>query len=97
MYFRTFFFLLFIFSCSLYFLSVYNPNLILNICGSMCLDELSLDYIKLTSMITSGISLILFIISDYYTKKAFLKEKERLATDRLNMNKILEELERLKN
>jgi len=63
----------------------------------MCLDELSLDYIKLTSMITSGISLILFIISDYYTKKAFLKEKERLATDRLNMNKILEELERLKN
>jgi len=63
----------------------------------MCEDHLSLNYIQLTSMIASAITLILLIIANHYTQKLILLEKERLATDRLNIESIHAELEALKN
>ena len=96
MYFRTFFFLLFIISSIIFFLSSYNTILTLDLCGSMCKDSLSLQYIQLTSMNTATLSLLLLIISNYYTEKKILKEKERLATDRLTIQEIHAELEALK-
>ena len=62
----------------------------------MCQEKLSLNYIQLTSMFASSISIILFIISNYYTEKNLLKERERLAKDRLNIEQIHAELEALK-
>ena len=96
MYLRTFFFLLFVSACALFFLSTFQPTFILNVCGSMCYDELSLNYIQLTSMSTSSISLILFVIANYYGEKRLLKEKERIASDRLNIEQIHAEIEALK-
>jgi len=96
MYFRTFFFLLFILSSILFFISSYNITLTLNLCGSMCEESLSLQYIQLTSMNTAALSLLLFLISNHYTEKKILKEKERLASDRLTIEKIHAELEALK-
>jgi len=96
MQFRTFFFLLFIISSTIFFFSTYQPALTLNACGSMCYDELSLRYIQLTSMSMSAISLILFVITNYYGEKRVLREKEKLATDRLNIEEIHAELEALK-
>ena len=96
MYFRTFFFLLFILSSIIFFISSYNTALTLNLCGSMCEESLSLQYIQLTSMNTTALSLLLFIISNHYTEKKILKEKERLASDRLTIEEIHAELEALK-
>ena len=97
MYYRTFFFLLFIVTTLLFFLSSYKPNLTLELCGSMCQEEeLSRNYIQLTSMVASTISLILFIITNYYTEKKILQEREKLATDRLNIEQIHAELEALR-
>jgi hypothetical protein len=96
MYFRTFFFLLFTITASLFFLSSMNPILTLTLCGSMCQEELSLNYIQLTSMFASAISLILFVISNHYAQKNLLKEKEKIASDRLNIEQIHAELEALK-
>ena len=73
-----------------------NPMLTLNLCGSMCQEKLSLNYIQLTSMFASSISIILFIISNYYAEKNLLKEREKLASDRLNIEEIHAELEALK-
>jgi len=73
-----------------------NPMLTLSLCGSMCQEELSLNYIQLTSMFASSISIILFIISNYYAEKNLLKEREKLASDRLNIEEIHAELEALK-
>jgi len=97
MQFRTFFFLLFIISSTIFFFSTYQPALTLSTCGSMCYDKLSLNYIQLTSMTMSALSLILFVIAKYYGEKRVLREKERLATDRLNIEEIHAELEALKN
>jgi len=96
MYFRTFFFLLFIVTATLFFLSSFNPILTLSLCGSMCHEVLSLNYIQLTSMFASAIALTLFVITNYYAQKNLLKEKEKLATDRLNIEEIHAELEALK-
>lgn len=96
MYFRTFFFLLFIFASTLFFLSSLQPEFILNLCGSMCYEKQSLDYIKLTSMISATIALILLVVSNYYTQKKLLEKKEKLARDRLNIEEIHAELEALK-
>jgi hypothetical protein len=96
MHFRTFFFLLFILASTLFFLSSFQPILTLDICGSMCYDKLSLNYIQLTSMSMSAIALILLVISNYYGEKRILREKEKLATDRLNIEQIHAELEALK-
>jgi hypothetical protein len=79
-----------------FFFSTYQPSHTLTICGSMCYDKLSLTYIQLTSMSMSAISLILYIITNYYTQKKLLEEKEKLATDRLNIDEIHAELEALK-
>jgi len=98
MQFRTFFFLLFIISSSVFFLSNYLPSLTLSTCGSLCSEEqLTLPFIQLTSMTMSAISLILYVITKYYGEKRVLREKERLATDRLNIEEIHAELEALKN
>jgi hypothetical protein len=97
MYFRTFFFLLFIFTASLFFLSSLNPPFTLNLCGSMCQDvPLSLDYIQLTSMTSSALALILFLTTNHFTNKSIMKEKERIAQERLNIENIHAELEALK-
>jgi len=96
MYFRNFYFLLFIISSIVFFFSTYQPTLTLNACGSLCHDKLSLSYIQLTSMSMSAISLILFIITNYYTEKKLLEEKEKLENDRLNIEEIHAELEALK-
>jgi hypothetical protein len=48
-------------------------------------------------MSMSAISIILFIITNYYEEKRLLKEKEKLAKERLNIEKIHAELEALKN
>lgn len=97
MYFRTFYFILFIATSLLFFLSSYTPNFTLRLCDSICKESLSLEYIQLTSMIASSISLILLVFSNYYTQKRTLMEKERIATERLNIEKIHAELEALKN
>ena len=95
---RTFFFIIFILSSSLFFLCTYNPYLALNICGSLCKEsDLSLNYIQLTSMITSALALIIVVISNYYLQKRILLEKERMATDRLNIDEIHAELEALQH
>jgi hypothetical protein len=47
-------------------------------------------------MFASAISLILFVISNYYAQKHLLKEREKLAMDRLNIEQIHAELEALK-
>jgi len=97
MYFRTFFFLLFIFTVFIFFLSSLNPPLTLNICGSMCQEEpLGLKYIQLTSMTSSALALILFLISNHFTNKFIMKEKERVTKERLNIETIHAELEALK-
>lgn len=98
MQFRTFFFILFIISSITFFFSTYQPNLTLNACTSTpYTKELTLIYIQLTSMSMSAISIILFIITNYYEEKRLLKEKEKLAKERLNIEKIHAELEALKN
>ena len=96
MYFRTFFFLFFIISTALFFLSSYNPSLTLNLCGSSCESPLSLNYIQLTSMVASSITLILFIITNYYTQQNIRLEKERVKNDRQNIDNIHAELEALR-
>jgi len=97
MHFRTFFFLLFILASMLFFLTTFQPSFSLSVCGSMCYDELSINYIQLTSMSISAIALILFVISNYYEEKRILREKEKLATDRLNIEQIHAELEALRD
>jgi len=62
----------------------------------MCDNQLSLSYIQLTSMITSAIALILFIITNHYAQKTLLKKKEKIASDRLNIEQIHAELEALR-
>jgi len=96
MYFRTFFFLFFVMSSALFFLSSLNPNLTLDLCSFMCENKLSLNFIQLTSMIASSITLILFMVSSHYAQKRILLEKERIASDRLNIASIHAELEALK-
>ena len=96
MYFRTFFFLLFVISTSLFFISSYYPEYTLNLCGSMCYEHYSLNYIQLTSLISSAITLILFVISNYFAEKHMLLAKEKLAVERLNIEQIHAELEALK-
>jgi len=97
MQFKTFFFLLFIISSIIFFFSTYQPSLTLNACSSIYAGQkLSLIYIQLTSMSMSAISLILFVITNYYGEKRILREKKRLATERLNIEQIHAELEALK-
>jgi len=48
-------------------------------------------------MNTTALSLILFLISNHYAGKRILKEKKRLAQERLTIEKIHAELEALKN
>lgn len=48
-------------------------------------------------MITSAFSLIIVVISNYYLQKRILLEKERMATDRLNIDEIHAELEALQH
>jgi hypothetical protein len=97
MYLRTFLFLLFIISSIIFFLASYQPELTLKLCGSMCYHKLSLDYIQLTSMTMSTLSLILLVVVNHFVQKKILEEQERIARDRLNIENIYEELEALKN
>ena len=97
MYFRTFFFLFFIFGSTIFFLSSFKPEITLALCGAMCYEEESLNYIQLTAMISSTITLTLFIISNHYAQKNILKAKEKMASDRLNIEQIHAELEALKS
>lgn len=62
----------------------------------MCYHKLSLSYIQLSSMLSSAMALILFVISNYYAQKTILKHKEKVASDRLNIEQIHAELEALK-
>jgi hypothetical protein len=47
-------------------------------------------------MFASTIAITLFVITNYYAQKNLLKEKEKLASDRLNIEEIHAELEALK-
>lgn len=96
MYLRTFLFLLFIISSIIFFLSSYQPEWTLNLCGSMCYHQLSLDYIRLNSMIMSTLSLTLLVIVNHFVQKRLLEEQKRIARDRLNIENIHAELEALK-
>jgi len=96
MYFRTFFFLLFIISSIIFFFSSYNTTTTLDLCGPLCSERVSLQYIQLTSMNMALLSLILLVTSNYYAEKKLLKEKERVASDRLVIEEIHAELEALK-
>lgn len=95
MYIRTFFFLIFLISNAIFFLSSYNPYFILNLCGPMCEEKLTLNYIQLTSMFSASFSIIVFIITNYYTEKKILAERKRIASERLNIEKIHAEIEAL--
>jgi len=64
----------------------------------MCQEApLSLDYIQLTSMTSSALALILFLTSNYFGNRAIMREKERVAKERLNIENIHAELEALRN
>ncbi len=95
MYIRTFFFLVFIISSAIFFLSSYNPYLTINLCGSMCKEELSIHYIQLTSMLTAAFSILISAIANYYTEKKILEEKKRIEAERLNIEEIHAELQAL--
>lgn len=96
MHFRTFFFLLFILASMIFFLITYQHTLALELFGSMCQGDFNLNFIQLTSMIMSSISLVLFVVSSYYGERRVLREKKRLEEDRLNIEEIHAELEALK-
>jgi len=97
MYFRTFFFLLFIITSIIFFISSYSPDTVLKLCGSICTEELTLNFVKLTSLIASAISIILYVISSYFAIKYMRIERERMENERLNIEKIHNELEALKD
>jgi len=97
MYFRTFFFILFIISSLLFLFSTFYPETTLNYFSTLSIEKLTIQYIQLTALISVAITLILLVISNYYAQKDILKKKEKLATDRLTIDSIHEELERLKN
>ena len=96
MYFRTFFFLLFIITSIIFFISSYTPNIALNLCNAICNEGLTLNFIQLTSLIASAISIVSYVISSYFEAKHLRLEKERMETERLNIEKIHNELEALK-
>jgi len=96
MYFRTFFFILFIVTAIFFFLASFNPKLALSLYSSISPLQLSIKHIQLTLIVASSISIILYLITNYYTKKSILKEKEKLKRDRLNIEEIHAELEELK-
>ncbi len=62
----------------------------------MCEEKLSINYIQLTSMLMSALSLLTFAIANYYTEKKILAEKKRIETERKNIEEIHAELEALK-
>ncbi len=97
MYIRTFFFLIFIISSTIFFISSYNPYLIVHFCGAMYKERLSIDYIQLTSIITATFSVLIFGITNYYTEKKILVERKRIEAERLNIEKIHAELQSLLN
>jgi len=77
---------------------MYKPTYILNLCQSICKEEsLPIQQIQLTSIIATLISLILLIISHYYTQKRLAEEQKKIKLDRLNIEQIHQELEALKN
>ena len=61
----------------------------------MCEEKLTLNYIQLTSMFSASFSIIVFIITNYYTEKKILAERKRIASERLNIEKIHAEIEAL--
>ncbi len=95
MYIRTFFFLIFIISSAIFFLSLYNPYLIVHLCGSMYKERFSINYIQLTSIITATLSVFIFGITNYYTEKKILAERKRIEIERLNIEEIHAELQSL--
>ena len=97
MYFRTFFFILFIITATLFLVSSFQPIFTQNIFSLLWQDKLLLDYIQLSSMFASSISIILFVISSYYAKKRFIIAQKKLKMDRHNIEQIHNELEALKN
>ncbi len=96
MYFRTFFFILFIATATLFFVSSLQPILIENFLDVLGEDKKLIPYVRLTSMFASSISLILFLISSYYAKKNLLIAIKKLEAERRNIEQIHNELEALK-
>jgi hypothetical protein len=85
-------------SSLLFFFTTYQPDLTQNIFHSISYTKnLPLIYIELTSMTMSAISIILFIIANYYEERRLLREREKLAKERLTIEEIHAELEALKN
>ena len=93
MYFRTFYFLLFILFSFLLFISSSYPIFLLKILDSIGIDFLNTHHIQLTSLIAAGISIVLYIITNHYTLKNIAKEQERVNVDRETIEKIHAELE----
>lgn len=96
MYFRTFFFILFIVTATLFLVSALQPIFIQNILSLLSLKSIPMNYIQLSSMFASAISIILFVITSYYAKKHFTIAQKKLEMERRNIEQIHNELEALK-
>lgn len=96
MYFRTFFFILFILTATLFLVSSFQPLLIEDFFKIFWQDKRLVEYIQLSSMFASSISIILFIVTSYYAKKHFIMAQKKLELERKNIEEIHSELEALK-
>ncbi len=97
MYIRTFFFIIFIVSSVVFFISYYNPIFILNICGATCENRPNINYIEIMSILIATFSILIFAIANYYTEKKILAERKRLEIERQNIEEIHAELQALLN
>ncbi len=96
MYVRPFFFLVFIISSAICFLSSYYPSLTLHLCASIYKEGLTINFIQLTSMLTAAFSILIFAVGNHYLEKKILAEKERIAAERLNIEAIHSEIKALR-
>lgn len=93
--FRTFFTLLFIIAISLCLGSTFFPDSVKNILNTVNVTE-NIQFIGLTSLITALFSYIGMIISFYFARKREKSRRQRLKSDRINIDKIHAELESLR-
>ena len=96
MYFRTFFFILFIITSALFLFASFQGTLLLDWIHLIYKPTIKIAYIQLPAMFTSAMAIILFIITSYYAKKNLLIAIKKLERERRNIEQIHNELEALK-
>ena len=89
--FRTFFFLLFIMSSSLFLLLTFYPQIAFSYAHAYHIP-FQLSFIKTVSIITANLALIGFLITNHYANKLKLLKEEKKAKERLNIESIHNEL-----